>query len=201
MAPPHHVGAELGTPQSNALASLAASAEIRGNPRQALVLADSALAADARNPWAYYDRAAALARLGQTDEAVQSFRVAEQQFAPDDRWARSLAIYGRAHALEEALRCPEAKAAYGEYASFVEKDDPRSAALARRYANECNPHAPPAPPPAGAPTPPTTPPPPAAPPPATATPPATPMPSTAPMPSTTPMPSSTPMPIPAPGQP
>src|SRR5262245_10648863 len=112
IAPPRHVGAEPGTPQSNALASLAASAEIRGNPRQALVLAEQALAADARNPWAYYDRAAALARLGQIDEAVQSFRVAEQQFSPEDRWARAIAIYGRAHALEEALRCPEAKAAY-----------------------------------------------------------------------------------------
>jgi len=137
LLPPHHVGAELGTPESTALTSLSASAEMRGNPRQALVLADQALAADPRNPWAYYNRAAALSRLGQIDEALQSFRAAEQMFSPADRWARSLALYGRAHALDEAGRCPEARIAYAEYAGFVQKDDPRAADMARRYASTC----------------------------------------------------------------
>jgi len=168
ITPPRNVGAEPGSAQSSALASLAASAQMRGNPRQALVLADQALAADARNPWATYDKATALSRLGMTDEAVQSFRVAEQQFSPGDRWARSVAIYGRAHALEEARRCPEAKAAFAEYVAFVEKDDPTSAAMARRYASECNPPAAATPPgPAAAPPAPgavVVPPPPVAPP-------------------------------------
>src|SRR5882672_7639701 len=65
LAPPRHVNAEPGTPQSRALSSQAAAAEIRGNARQALELADQAVAADGRNPWAHYDRGAALARLGQ----------------------------------------------------------------------------------------------------------------------------------------
>src|SRR5262252_8861354 len=88
LAPPRNVGAEPGTPQSNALTSQAASAEMKGEARAALRLADQALAADARNPWATYDRASALARLGVVDEAVKSFRLAEQQFSPSDRWAR-----------------------------------------------------------------------------------------------------------------
>jgi tetratricopeptide (TPR) repeat protein len=148
LAPPRRPNAEPGTPQSRELSSQAAEAEVRGNSRQALQLADQALAADARNPWAFYDRATAMARLGQTDQAVASFWAAEQRFPADDRWARSVSIYGRAHALDGAHRCVEAKAAFAEYAAFVQKDDPGSAAMALRYASECHtaPEAPPAPP-------------------------------------------------------
>ena len=147
LAPPRNVGAEPGTPQSNTLTSRAASAEIMGRAQEALRLADQALAADPRNPWARYDRASALSRLGVTDEAVQTFRTAEQQFSPSDRWARSVAIYGRAHALAEAQRCAEAEAAFTEYAAYVAKDDPQSAEMARRYAATCRPPVvPPAPP-------------------------------------------------------
>jgi tetratricopeptide (TPR) repeat protein len=146
MAPPHHVGAEPGSPQSARLASQSAAAEIAGDSQQALRLADQALSIDGTNPWAHYDRAAALTQLGQTDQAVAAFRGAEQRFSPDDRWARSVAIYGRAHALDRARRCPEAKAAFEEYASFVERDDPRSAAMARQYAQQCAGGAPATPP-------------------------------------------------------
>jgi tetratricopeptide (TPR) repeat protein len=142
LTPPHRIGAERGSRESVQLASRAAAAEIAGNSQEALRLADQAVAADVTNPWAHYDRAAALGQLGQTDRAVTAFRTAEQRFSPSDRWARSIAIYGRAHALDQARRCGDAKSAFAEYASFVEKDDPRSAALARDYAQQCGAAAP-----------------------------------------------------------
>jgi hypothetical protein len=41
-----------------------------------------------------------------------------------------------------AGRCAEARQAYDEYASFVGKDDPQGAAIARRYAADCRAPAP-----------------------------------------------------------
>jgi hypothetical protein len=137
LTPPHHVGVETATSESRELASLSAAAEIHGNPQASLALADQALIADDHNAWAYYDRGAALARMGQTDRAVEAFSAAERRFSPKDPWARSIAIYGRAHALDQAKRCPEAKAAFEEYATFVQGADPAAAAMARVYANEC----------------------------------------------------------------
>ena len=155
LRPPHQLGAEPGSPQSRRLSSQAALAEIGGNYQAAVALADQAITADPRNPWGYYDRASALSQLGQTDQAVEAFRAAEQRFSPNDHWARSIAIYGRAHALSEARRCVEARTAFEEYALYVAREDAASAALARGYAQACGaapataPNA--APPPASAP--------------------------------------------------
>ena len=44
---------------------------------------------------------------------------------------RSIAKYGRAHAFTLAARCVESKRAFEEYATFVDKDDPLAAKMAR----------------------------------------------------------------------
>lgn len=134
---PQNVNAEPGNRQSSELGSRAASADIKGQPQQALALANQAIRADPRNPWPYYNKGMALAELGETDGAVAALFAAEQRFAPTDRWARSVAIYGRAQALSRGGRCVEAVQAYADYAQFVAKDDPRSAEMARRYAMNC----------------------------------------------------------------
>jgi hypothetical protein len=135
--PPKNVRVEPGTQASEALTSSAASAEISGNPQQALALSKRALDADPRDPWAHYIRASALARVGQLEEALRSFRAAEDRFATSDVWARSVAIYGAAHALDEAGRCDEARAEFQRYAEFVRERDPKSADMAMRYGANC----------------------------------------------------------------
>jgi tetratricopeptide (TPR) repeat protein len=119
------------------LTSEAASAEMAGDPRAALAFADRAIQADPRDPWGHYDRGMALARLGQTDQALKAFADAEQHFGSGDVWGRSVAIYGRAHALDLARRCDEARQEYLRYAAFVRERDPSSADLATRYAADC----------------------------------------------------------------
>jgi tetratricopeptide (TPR) repeat protein len=174
LKPPQNVNAEPGNRQSSQLASRAATADVKGQPRQALDLANQAIRADPRNPWPYYDKGMALAELGETDGALAALYAAEQRFVPSDRWAKSVAIYGRAQTLNRAGRCVEAVQAYADYAQFVAKDDPRSADMARRYAVNCQTPgargAAPAAAPAPAPAPATTPP--GVTPPATTTPPA-----------------------------
>jgi len=134
---PRNVNAEVGNRQSSALASRAATADMQGNLRQAVELANQAIRADPRNPWPYYDKGMALAEVGETDAAIASLYAAEQRFQPSDRWGRSVAIYGRAHALHQAGRCTESVQAFAEYANFVAKDEPQAAAMARRYAMDC----------------------------------------------------------------
>ena len=142
---PQYVQAEPSTPQSLALTTRAAIAAMNGNPRQANELANQAIRADPRDPWPYYNKGMALAQLGEIDAALAALYAAEKHFAPTDRWARSVAIYGRAHALSGAGRCVEAVQAYAEYATYVGKDDPAAADMARRYAVNCRTPAPPAP--------------------------------------------------------
>jgi tetratricopeptide (TPR) repeat protein len=135
--PPKNVNVEPTTPKAAALTSRAASAEMSGDPQAALKLADKAIAANPRDPWGYYDRAMALSRVGQLDRALESFVAAEQRYAANDRWGKSVAIYGRAHALSEAGRCGEAKQTFGAYASLIREQDPKSADLATKYGAEC----------------------------------------------------------------
>ena len=137
LQPPRNVNVEPTNRQSSALASRSANADMHGNPQQAVQLADQAIRSDPRNPWAYYDKGMALAETGETDGAIAALYAAEQHFAPSDKWGRSVAIYGRAHALSQAGRCTEAVQAFAEYAAFVGKDDPQAAYMARRYAMDC----------------------------------------------------------------
>ena len=139
---PQWVQAEPSTPQSMALTTRAAIAAMNGNPQQARDLANQAIRADPRDPWPYYNKGMALAQLGEIDAAIAALYAAENHFAPTDRWGRSVAIYGRAHSLSRAGRCVEAVQAYAEYATYVGKDDPAAADMARRYAVNCRTPAP-----------------------------------------------------------
>ena len=139
---PQKANAETSTKQSGALTTRAAVADMQGNPEQARELANQAIRANPRDPWPYYNKGMALAQLGETDGALAALFAAEQHFAQTDRWGRSVAIYGRAHALKMAGRCAEARPVYEEYAAFVGKDDPQGAAIARRYAADCRTAAP-----------------------------------------------------------
>jgi len=140
---PENVHAEPSTPASAELSSRAATAEMKGDPQDSLKLADQAIRADARDPWPYYDKGMALARVGEINGAVAALLAAEQHFSPSDRWGRSVAVFGRAHTLAEAGRCDEARAAFQEYMSLV-RGDPDAVALASRYSRDCRPPAPPA---------------------------------------------------------
>jgi tetratricopeptide (TPR) repeat protein len=136
---PRNIHGDIGNRQSSELASRAAAADMKGQPQQAVELANQGIRADPRNPWPYYDKGMALAETGETDAAIAALFAAEQRFASTDRWGKSIAIYGRAHTLSQAGRCTEAVQAFADYASFVGKDDPQSAAMARRYAMDCKP--------------------------------------------------------------
>jgi tetratricopeptide (TPR) repeat protein len=136
---PRNVNVEPATRQSSELTSRAATADMKGQPQQAVELANQAIRADARNPWPYYDKGMALAATGEIDGAIAALYAAEQRFAPTDRWGKSVAIYGRAHTFAQAGRCVEAVQAFSEYARFVEKDDPHAAQMARSYAVDCRP--------------------------------------------------------------
>jgi len=136
LAAPHHT-VDQGSAQSRDLSGRASEALVRNNPGDALAVADRAIAADARNPWGHYNRGAALSDLGRVDSAVASFQAAQGLFSTEDAWGKSIAMYGRANVLAQAGRCPEARTAFEEYARYVERADAGAAALARRYAREC----------------------------------------------------------------
>src|SRR4051794_32725132 len=138
---PENVHAEPSTPASAELSSRAATADMKGNPQDALKLADQGIRTNAKDPWPYYDKGMALARLGEINGALAALLASEQHFAPGDRWGRSVAVFGRAHTLAEAGRCDEARAAFQEYMS-VARGDPDAVALASRYSRDCRPPAP-----------------------------------------------------------
>ena len=143
---PQNINAESWSRQSAELATRAAKAEMAGQPRQALALAQQGIAANPRDPWPHYDKGMALVRLGQTDLAVAALTEAEQRFSAADRWGRSVAMYGRAYAFGQVGRCAEARQAFEQYATFVESQAPKSAEMARGYAATCrSPATPPVP--------------------------------------------------------
>jgi tetratricopeptide (TPR) repeat protein len=149
---PQNVNAVPSNRQSSELATRSARAAMAGNPQESLALAEQAIQVSPQDPWPYYNKGMALARLGQTDAAVAALSAAQERFSAADPWGRSVAIYGRAHALAGAGRCAQASQAFEEYARFVEGRAPNSAALARRYATECGaPATPPTPAPQEAP--------------------------------------------------
>lgn len=114
------------------LTEAVSSAVVAGRDRAALAAAPRGGSA-----WLDYNRAVAFSNLHRTDEAIAAYRAAEREFGEDQRRERSIAIYGRARALDDAARCPEAKKAYDEYASLVRATDPKGAAMAGRYARAC----------------------------------------------------------------
>jgi tetratricopeptide (TPR) repeat protein len=112
----------------------AVTASLAGHDARALALLD----ADAEpSAWRDYDRGVALGALGRPDEAARAFDAAARAFGREDLRDRSIAIFGKARAYEDAHRCIEAADAYDEYAALVRASDPASAAMAKRYARTC----------------------------------------------------------------
>jgi Flp pilus assembly protein TadD len=116
----------------------------RGAYDQAVARADRAVLLDPNDPSAHLTRASALAGAGETNEALRAYARAEELYQ-NDVHGRSLAVYGRARALDAARRCDEARAAYDQYAALVRAFDEASATMATEYATNCLPrtrHAP-----------------------------------------------------------
>ena len=96
--------------------------------------------AEANDGWSRYQEAVGLQKQGRTDAALSSYRDAESYFSKSgDKHGSSVAIYGRAHALDEAGRCDEAREAYHQYADLMKPTNPHAAELAIGYAHECQP--------------------------------------------------------------
>jgi tetratricopeptide (TPR) repeat protein len=129
--------ADPGNTTSKDYASSSAEALVRRDDAKALDLANEALKADDRNPWAHYDRAVALGEMGRVNEAVTEYQAAQVRYAANDTWGRSVAIYGRAHLLADHGRCGEAKTAFQQYIDFVGGADPRGVAEARSASEAC----------------------------------------------------------------
>ena len=132
-SPAQLTSAELSTSYVEA----AAESETSGAYMQSLAFAERAIAAQPSNPWAHYDRGVALHNLRKTDAAIEAYRAAEAHFGDAGQWGKSIAIYGRARALDDAGRCAEARAAYAEFAAFMRSSDPGAAAMADSYASQC----------------------------------------------------------------
>jgi Flp pilus assembly protein TadD len=120
-------------------ASQAAEALSRGDNLEALSRADEALRSDPKSGWGHYNRAAALAALKRTDEALAAYDQAAAHFAANDTRGRSLALWGKAHVLYRSGRCDEAARAFGDYAKLVGTSDPQSTNLASERASSCHP--------------------------------------------------------------
>ncbi len=117
------------------------AADALGAQDYAKVLALTETPSTARTgPWLDYDRGSALTGLGRTDQAAEAFKRAELRFGQvGDEAGRKAAIWGRAHAFDEAGRCGEARAVYQEFATFVRLSDPRAAEMAAAYSGSCRP--------------------------------------------------------------
>jgi len=115
-----------------------AAREVReGRYAEALATADAAVKLAPDDAWAQYDRAVALHHLGRVKESVAVYQTAERVF--QERFGKSIAIYGRARALSELGRCDEATKAY---TGLMRPVDPAAANTALAYSNDCQ--APPA---------------------------------------------------------
>jgi hypothetical protein len=141
-APPPGAAPTVATPQASAArgdrTSASAEALTRGNTMEALSRADEAIRADAKNAWAHYNRAAALAAMNRIDDAVAAYDEATAKFGNDKR-GRSLALWGKGHVLYRVGRCNEASQAFSEYAKILGSSDPQSTALASERASNCRP--------------------------------------------------------------
>jgi tetratricopeptide (TPR) repeat protein len=110
---------------------------VQGRSSEALARAEHAVRLAPWNPYAHYDRAVALRRLGRTDAAVAAFREAERRFGNADRHGKAISIYGRARALDDVGRCSDASVAYTEFSRFTSVFDPAASKMALGYAQQC----------------------------------------------------------------
>lgn len=121
-------------PSSTRLTTASTKALMRGDTGQALTLANRAIAANPRDPWAYYGQGAAFNAFGRTDAAVRSYAQARDLFGAANARGRLLAIYGIARAYDNAGRCSEARSAYLQYARLA---GPRAGRRALVYGKAC----------------------------------------------------------------
>jgi len=140
LEPPHVIDRGADEKQRAAARPLSEAAQTltRGDFNAAIETAKRALTTSS-DPWAHYVQGAALIRLGKLDDGLTELRVAEQAFPREERWSRSVAIWGRANALHQAGRCDEAKSAYTDYIRYVGKDDPAAVDLAQKQIDGCKP--------------------------------------------------------------
>jgi tetratricopeptide (TPR) repeat protein len=115
----------------NGTLSEATSALLGRDPKHALELLD----ADTTTAWSSYERGVALAELRRTDEAAKAFDLARDGFTSPRE--RGLAVYGKARAYHDVLRCSDASSAYQEYAAL---SNPADGQLALAYARDCVKH-------------------------------------------------------------
>jgi tetratricopeptide (TPR) repeat protein len=111
-------GVALAAPSAK-LTTASTKALMRGDTGRALTLANRAIAANPRDPWAYYSQGVAFSTFGRTDAAVRSFAQARDLFGERHPRGRLLAIYGIARAFDNAGRCSEAHSAYLHYARLA----------------------------------------------------------------------------------
>ena len=112
----------------------AITAVLTHDPTRALALLDSD---QSRGPWRDYVRGVALADLHRTDDAAAAFDVAERAFPASDITDRSMALYGKARAYHDALRCADAWVVYDAFADLVRAAQPAEADMALAYARDC----------------------------------------------------------------
>jgi predicted Zn-dependent protease len=111
---------------------------IAGHYVAAVFAADNGLAREPGNPWLHYNRATALGHLLRTDEAIAAFDRADALFNSEANvWGRSISMYGKARAFDEANRCADASRAYENYAAFARTFDAASAEQAQKLASAC----------------------------------------------------------------
>jgi Flp pilus assembly protein TadD len=125
--------------QSKAQAADAAVADAlaRGDHRLALDLAQQALRKHPNDGSLLYDQGAALARLGQLDEAVAVLQRAQAAFPADQPWGRALAAYRRGLVLQELGRCDDARVAFESYQTLMNELDATLARQALSIADQC----------------------------------------------------------------
>ena len=142
LAPLRHVDfSRPGSMDSSRLTTDATRALIRGDFRGAISLADRAVRFDPRNAWAYYVKGEALVGVGEGREGVVALGEAIARYQPQDLWGRSVALWGRARALEMIGQCEQARRAFDAYEALVQRRSPRNADQAKKIAGHCTPGA------------------------------------------------------------
>lgn len=129
-----------GSRESSRLTTDAARALMAGDFKIATETAERAAQQDPSNPWAYYVKGQALVAQGRGQQAIEDLDEAAAKFrARRDLWGRSVALWGKARALQMTGQCEPARQAYQDYAELVQRASPKDANRARRVASQCIP--------------------------------------------------------------
>lgn len=124
-------------PAMLALSGIGCASGASGRGGMGVTAMQAPSAGDATTGWRYYRDGERLVEGGNTQDAAIEFRKAEEAFGDKYLVERSMAMYGRARALDLAGRCNEAQDAYHAYADFVGAREPASAQAALQVAATC----------------------------------------------------------------